>query len=701
VTLPSGAIASPPTNELPPAPSTHRRPAPAGPCAAVGPAIGNYDILGELGRGGMAVVYKARHRRLGRIVALKVLRGDGPSDRARLEREASAVAGLQHPNVVQLYEVGEHAGVPFLAFEYVPGGSLAQRLDGTPLAPWDAAALSETLARAVQAAHDHGIIHRDLKPANVLLVSGDWSVTIFDPSRATHQLKIADFGLAKHLAGDVAQTRDGAVAGTPSYMAPEQAAGGAVGPACDVYALGAILYELLTGRPPFKAATPLETLHLVLTAEPVPPGRLQPKLPRDLETVCLKCLENVPGRRYPSAGVLADDLQRYRDGRPVLARPIGRSARAARWARRNPRVAGLLAALAAAIGLGFAGVFAEWRESKRLYALAEERRSAAESNLRRYQQAADDFAEMIDRLDTDQLFHLRVAPLRPELLQPALRRNEQFLERYAADTNRRADVVRAHFRVAVLTRLRLRNAPADAIQAATQAGRRALAELEAFAGQAPDVIQYRRDRAALTHNLGYLLHLARSEEALQVLESACRMRQELLDGQPNNLDYRSEVAGCWNDIGLNLYVQRRFEAALDALDRAIELQRAVVEAAPQVDRYRRLLCNHHYNRQTNLRMLGRRTEALAAMAECERLLPHDLEQWTRQARVMALLADGADRDQFIARSLAALRRAVDLGFDDVGLLRDGRQEFVALHLSPEFWSIVRTLDAGGPRASAR
>jgi tetratricopeptide (TPR) repeat protein/tRNA A-37 threonylcarbamoyl transferase component Bud32 len=684
-----------PSNELPPATSNHRRPAGEAVRAAVGPAVGSYDILGELGRGGMAVVYKARHRRLGRIVALKVLRGDGPADRARFEREALAVAGLQHPNLVQLYKVGEHAGIPFLALEYVPGGSLAERLDGTPRPPHEAAALIETLARAVDVAHARGIIHRDLKPAYILLVSRE------SPDSTTHQPKIADFGLAKHLGGDVGQTRDGTVAGTPSYMAPEQAAGGAVGPTADVYALGAILYELLTGRPPFKSATPLETLHQVLTSEPVPPGQLQPGLPRDLETVCLKCLEKTPGKRYGSAAALADDLRRFQEGRPVLARPVGPLARVVRWARRNPRVAGLLVALAAAIAIGFTAVFAEWRQAERLHALAEERRESAEGNLRRYQQAADDFAEMIDRLDTDQLFNLRGAPLRPELLEPALRRNEQFLARYGTDPDRRAEVVRAHFRVAMLTRLRLRNVAPDAYLSAVDSARRALAELEAFADQAPDVVQYRRDRAALTHNHGYLLHASRQcAEALPVLESACRMREELLDSQSNNLDYRSELAGCWNDVGLALEILRKFESAVAALDHAIELQSVVVEAAPQVDRYRRLLSNHYYNRQMCRRQLGRWTAALADLAECERLSPHDPEQWWRQARVLAEMARGSVRQYYIGRSLAALRRAVDLGLNDVSHLRDA-PELRTLQLCPEYWAIVDQVPSDDARASRR
>jgi WD40 repeat protein len=310
-------------------------PAPEPPAASV-PAVPGYELLGELGRGGMGVVYQARQVGLDRVVALKVVLAGGhagPADRARFRTEAEAIARLQHPGIVQVYEVGEHGGLPYLALEFCPGGSLAQRLAGSPLPPRDAARLVEALARAVQAAHDRSVVHRDLKPQNVLLA-------------ADGTPKVADFGLAKKLDAAEGQTRTGAVLGTPSYMAPEQAGGvGPIGPPTDVYALGAILYECLTGRPPFKAATAVETIEQVRTREPVPPTRLQPGTPRDLETVCLKCLQKAPGRRYPSAEALAEELRRYLDGRPILARPVSALERMAKWARRRPAVAGLSAAL--------------------------------------------------------------------------------------------------------------------------------------------------------------------------------------------------------------------------------------------------------------------------------------------------------------------------------------------------------------------
>jgi eukaryotic-like serine/threonine-protein kinase len=308
--------------------------------AAITPprTVGRYEVQGEIGRGGMGIVYKARQAGLNRDVALKlILAGEHASSDAlaRFRAEAEAVGRLQHPNVVQVYEVGEHNNLPFISLEYCPGGSLDRKLAGKPLPPDQAVELIRTLAEAVQAAHKAGVVHRDLKPANVLL-------------DATGTPKITDFGLAKQL-GDSGRTATGAILGTPSYMAPEQAdgKGAIVGTAADVYALGAILYECLTGRPPFKAGHLLATVRQVVTEEPAPPRQLNPQIPRKLQTICLKCLEKEPRRRYSSAQALADDLHAYQRGEDIAARPPGIIGRTDRWVRSRPALAATLIAITA------------------------------------------------------------------------------------------------------------------------------------------------------------------------------------------------------------------------------------------------------------------------------------------------------------------------------------------------------------------
>lgn len=296
--------------------------------------IPGYELLRELGRGGAGVVYLARQKCLDRLVALKMLRWDThirPRDPHRLRTEAEALASLYHPNIVQIFEVGECNGLPYLALEYVDGGTLSERLDGTPLPPEKAASLTETLAWAVDAAHQQGIVHRDLKPANVLVAT---------PSGCRDQwiLKITDFGLVKRL--DIDETTlTGTIVGTPSYMSPEQASGrDDVGRLADVYSLGAILYVFLTGRPPFQAPTPVDTVLQVLHNDPLPPHALQPKVPRDLETICMTCLRKNASGRYASARALAEDLGRFLAHEPIRARRTGYLERAWKWSRRNPAV---------------------------------------------------------------------------------------------------------------------------------------------------------------------------------------------------------------------------------------------------------------------------------------------------------------------------------------------------------------------------
>ncbi len=326
---------------------------------ASGPAhiryFGDYEIESELARGGMGVVFRARQISLNRPVALKmILAGQlaNDTDVKRFYTEAEAAANLDHPGIVPIYEVGQHEGQHYFSMGFIDGQSLAQRLTEGPLPPREAAELMVKVAEAIEYAHRRGVIHRDLKPGNILLDKNG------NP-------RVTDFGLAKKVEGDSALTASGQIMGTPSYMPPEQAGGnrGEVGPAADVYALGATLYALVTGRPPFQAATAVDTALQVIHDDPVSPRRLNPSVDRDIETIILKCLEKAPARRYGSVASLGEDLRRYRDGEPIVARPVTAAERLGKWARRRPAIASLSAAVLVVVILGLTGVLWQWRQA--------------------------------------------------------------------------------------------------------------------------------------------------------------------------------------------------------------------------------------------------------------------------------------------------------------------------------------------------
>lgn len=326
---------------MPDADATHIQPVTVRTPGDLLPAIPGYEVKQLLGQGGMGKVYLAKQNKLQRLVALKLVTAANDEHvLARFEEEVKAIASLKHQHIAQIFESGQCEGRPFYAMEYVAGGTLSDKLKTSPLQPSDAATLLIQLARAMQHAHDQGVIHRDLKPSNVLLEADK-----LEP-------KIADFGLAKRLGNESNLTRTGDIFGSPSYMAPEQASGVmTLTPSVDIYALGAILYECLTGRPPFLAPEPMLTIMQVLSSDPVPPLQLQPRLPRDLNTICMKCLEKQPKKRYASAGALADDLERYVQGEPIQARPVSTVERAVKWARRKPWQA-VAVGLAALLFLG-------------------------------------------------------------------------------------------------------------------------------------------------------------------------------------------------------------------------------------------------------------------------------------------------------------------------------------------------------------
>jgi tetratricopeptide (TPR) repeat protein len=589
-----------------------------GPHAAVGAArqVGNYELLEEIGRGGMGVVYKARQAGLNRVVALKMILAGahaGSQVRARFRKEAEAVARLQHANIVQVHEVGEHDGLPYLSMEYVDGGSLADLLESrrsqgvVGLPPAEAVRLVEALARAVQYAHERGVIHRDLKPGNVLLAA--CGLASAKPQAAVP--KLTDFGLAKTLGAEGKSTRTGALLGTPRYMAPEQAGGakGLVGPATDVYALGAILYELLTGRPPFEGTTVEETLELVRSAEPVPPGQLRPRLPRDLQTICLKCLAKEPSKRYGSARDLADDLERFAQGRPIRARPVGPLGRLGRWCRRKPALAGLLAALLIVGLVGVGSVTALWLRAERLRRDADARRREALANLKLAREAADNYATRVSENLRLQQADLR--PLRKELLETVVPLYEKLIEGYGDDPEIQAERGKVCFQLGVLTaevgerekatdlftqsaaifrrladqhpdepeyQVGLAKAHNDLGKAYTQASRYADAEREfrqavairrELARRDPGDAQNRKSLALHLRNLGNLCgeHLRQPTEAEDAYRQSLALLEELANEHPDSVDFQHNRAMTLNNRAVTFVRARDYpkaEAALDA-----------------------------------------------------------------------------------------------------------------------------------------
>jgi serine/threonine-protein kinase len=592
--------------------------------------VPGYEVLRELGRGGMGVVYLARQVGLRRLVALKMILAGGHAGeaaRARFRTEAEAVARLQDPHIVTVHEVGEHQGLPYLCLEYVEGGSLARRLDGTPLPARPAAQLVEALARAADYAHRRGVVHRDLKPANVLLA-------------ADGTPKITDFGLAKLLDEADGPTGTGDVMGTPSYMAPEQTGqhGHPVGPATDVYALGAILYELLTGRPPFKGATALDTVFQVAHQEPVPPRRLQPGVPRDLETVCLKCLAKEPAKRYASAGGLADDLDRFLQDRPTLARPAGKLESLWRWCRRSPKVAGLAAALAVALAAGFAAVTGLWlradeqRARARAHEVgAEEQRRQAEANYRLALQAVDDYCTKV--ANDPRLREKDLEPLRKELLQTAVGFYQKFVTERSADRQVRAELGRAYIRLASLT-----SDIGDKEKAIRFYGQ-ALAVWDELAHEQLECPYY-RDRQANCHDNLALLYrdTRRPAEAEESHRRALRILEALVQDHGNVAEYQDSLASSYNGLG-NLYSRTgRLDDAGTAYGKALTIRKKLTTDHADVASYQANLATVQSNLGILYRRTGRRDEAKTAYLEAIRTLESVAPDVPAPAKYQAQLA---------------------------------------------------------------
>jgi serine/threonine-protein kinase len=524
--------------------------------------IGGYHVLEEIGRGGMGVVYRAFDAELKRHVALKVLTGGTKASVDALVRfrgEAELVAKLQHPHIVQIYDSGEHDGQQFLVLELVDGGSLEKHIAGKPQDARDAAATIETLARAVEVAHQEGIIHRDLKPANVL-------------RSRSGSLKITDFGLAKQLDHSLGFSRTGDLRGTPQYMAPEQAArdGGSVSPATDVYALGAMLYEMLTGRPPFVANNLLDILDQIIAAEPASPSQLVPRLPRDLCTICLKCLEKDPKRRYPTAAALADDLHRWLDGQPIMARPLNKLERGLRWLRRHPMGASLTVASGVAVAAltlyGFA--VQERHHHEQQAEEAEKHRLQSEALFTRAVDAVDGFYKDVIASDPQ-------LSRKKELLRSLIQRYQSLvaLQRETQSQNRdqlaqslahlgklldtignKYDALDAYYKA-----FELRNEDVGASTA--PAARHAMAQLYLALG---NIHGDTGDRA----------------QADEYLRLATNELQSLINRDAKNVAYRQDIAETWHSRGALYMFWKGSAAAFDPLDKGRELNEQLHRELP-------------------------------------------------------------------------------------------------------------------------
>lgn len=494
--------------------------------------FGNYESLEEIGRGGMGVVYRARQRTADRTVALKVIRRDRleqlPRDThssalERFRHEAQAAARLEHENIVTVYEVGEVDDQPFFSMRYVEGRSLSQILRDGPMENRRAAAYLEPVARAVHEAHCQGILHRDLKPQNILV------------DDKTDRALVADFGLAKLTEGGEELTRAGEIMGTPSYMSPEQAKDSArVGAETDVYALGATLYHVLTARPPFQAATPVETLRQVIDEEPAPPRQLNPSIDRDLETICLKCLQKEPLRRYDSAHALADDLRRYLKGEPIQARPIGAVGRIWRWCRRKPALATAIGLAAAFLVVG--SVVSTVLLVKTLAALEDSDRSLGQAR-----KTVEGFYTLVSQETL--LNEPEMQELRQTLLEKALEHYKQILDRHRNDPTSRDDLAQAYFHIGVVTEL-----------------------------------------------------IKTQKAAMPFYELARDMQVQLLSERPGDPERLQSLGKTWTAMGSALSRQGKFNEARKAHQAAIAVRKQLVDkAAPSEIEPSRTLANSYMN----------------------------------------------------------------------------------------------------------
>jgi eukaryotic-like serine/threonine-protein kinase len=613
------------------------------------PNIPGYEVLSTLGQGGMGVVYLARQLSLNRRVALKMIGAGAHANARQLARfhlEAEMLASLQHPHIVQVHEVGEHDGCPYMALEFVAGGALDQHLAGQPQPARPAAQLVQTLARAMHCAHQRGIIHRDLKPANVL-VTRDGTP------------KITDFGLAKRLEED-SNTCTGTILGTPSYMAPEQAAGKVkeVGPLADVYALGALLYEMLTGKPPFLAESPMATVQQVTSQDPEPPSRCCPGVPRDLETICLKCLAKDPRQRYASAEALAEDLRRFLADESIQARPATRTERLRKWVRRRPAWAAVvlmtsLAALALVAGGLWHGV--RLRAERDRTAVNYER---AERNFDRARGAVDQMLTEVSEEVLAEEPHMEQK--RRALLDKALTFYKELLEEKSSDPALRQGTAMAYKRVADIYRL------LGSENKAEENYRQAIALLGPLAAACPQDSVFRQQLADCHNFRGEVLRQThRPREAREAYDAALRIQEELGAKFPEEPAYRQEQARTHYNLGILCEEINRPPEARQQLDQAIGILQALAEKFRATPGYRQHLARSYLNLGMVLRRTGEFDKAKEANEQAILLLQKLREQYTRQRdyqyelaaaynNLGNLLADGRRAPEALTAHRAAL-----------------------------------------------
>ncbi len=601
-----------------------------------GSRIGDYEIVEQIGQGGMGVVFAARQDRPRRLVALKIIHAGSWTMRQRLERfreESDILARLRHPNIVRVYEVGEHEGRPYFTMD-LAAGNLAQKLALSPLSPQDAGVLVNTLALAVRSAHDQGVVHRDLKPSNILLTSEGIPL-------------IGDFGLAKQLQNGSSElqadelTQTGAILGTPSYMAPEQTTGHNkdVGPPVDVYALGAILYECLTGRAPFKSATPLETLQQIQTRDPVPPIRLQPSVPFDLQTICLKCLEKDWRRRYTSAQTLADDLERFLAGRPIAARPVGVWERAWKWARRNPAAAALTAVSGGSIVAFIVGALVHDRQMSTALGKAEanEARAIEQHHLAevRYHAARESLGRILDRLDAPRIAGVpRLKEVRQEMQEDLLTFYQSLLENAdSPDPAVRFDSAFAFEQTGRIQFMLGRPGPAE------EKFRRALTLMQ----ELPEEYRTRpeaRNLVALCQN--QLAFMAsdhnRSEEAEQRYRESFQLLEGLAREQPTDPKAQNGLATAEHNLGVSCQLRQRLLEAEKHYLRSVAIRTELVRDHPEDQNYASSLAETRGNLGLVYVGLGRSAEGAA--------------EYEKAAAVLKSLADAHPEVPVYALSLA-------------------------------------------------